>query len=256
MNQLIGFAKKEFLEQLRGGRLMILGILFCLFGMMNPATAKMLPWLLEIMSEQLAENGMLITGIEVDALTSWTQFFKNMPVLLIVFIIMFSGILTAEYQKGTLINVITKGLKRWKILISKMVIMAVLWTIGYLITFGITYGYNACFWDNSTAQNLLFSVSGYYLEGLWLITVLLLASAVMKSSSAVTLSVGATFTISYLLSFIPNFKEYVPTFLLNSNELLAGISSSEQYMAAAGITIFLSVVNVFLSIVLFSKKTI
>lgn len=87
MKQLTAFIKKEFSEQIRGGRFMILGILFCLFGIMNPATAKMLPWLLEVMSEQLADNGMLITGIEVDALTSWTQFFKNMPVLLIAFIV-------------------------------------------------------------------------------------------------------------------------------------------------------------------------
>ena len=113
MRQLKAFIKKELLEQLRGGRAVILGILFCLFGIMNPATAKMLPWLLAIMSEQLAESGMHITEIEVDAMTSWTQFFKNMPMLLIVFIVMFSGIMTAEYQKGTLINVITKGLKRW-----------------------------------------------------------------------------------------------------------------------------------------------
>ena len=62
MKQFTAFIKKEFLEQVRSGRFMILGILFCLFGIMNPATAKMLPWLFEIMSEQLAENGMLITG--------------------------------------------------------------------------------------------------------------------------------------------------------------------------------------------------
>lgn len=101
---------------------------------MNPAIAKLLPWLLEIMSEQLAENGMYITEIQVDALTSWTQFFKNMPILLIVFIVMFSSILTAEYQKGTLINVVTKGMKRWKILISKLLTMFVFWMVGYLIT--------------------------------------------------------------------------------------------------------------------------
>lgn len=256
MKQLTAFIKKEFSEQIRGGRFMILGILFCLFGIMNPATAKMLPWLLEVMSEQLADNGMLITGIEVDALTSWTQFFKNMPVLLIAFIVIFSGILTAEYQKGTLINVITKGLKRWKILVSKLLIMFVGWTAGYLITFGITYGYNAYFWDNHIVRNLLFAALGYYLVGLWLISIILLASVILKSASAVTLSVGAAFVVSYLKGFLPTFQEYVPTYLLNSNELLIGALDSIQCMAAVGITVFLTLFNGILSVLFFDKRMI
>lgn len=256
MKQLTAFIKKEFSEQIRGGRFMILGILFCLFGIMNPATAKMLPWLLEVMSEQLADNGMLITGIEVDALTSWTQFFKNMPVLLIVFIVIFSGILTVEYQKGTLINVITKGLKRWKILISKLLIMFVSWTAGYVITFGITYGYNAYFWDNHIVQNLLFAALGYYLVGLWLISIILLASVILKSASAVTLSVGAAFVVTYLKGFLPAFQEYVPTYLLKSNELMIGALDSRQCMAAVGITVFLTLFNGILSVLIFDKKMI
>jgi len=256
MRQLMAFIKKEFLEQLRGGRLMILGILFCLFGIMNPATAKMLPWLLKIMSEQLADSGMMITEIEVDALTSWAQFFKNLPILLIVFIVMFSSILTAEYQKGTLINIITKGMKRWKILLSKLLIMSVFWTAGYLITFGITYGYNVYFWDNSIAQNLLFTVFGYYLVGLWLISVVLLASTASKSVSAVTLATGAAYVISYLLSFFPVFKEYVPTSLMSSNELLAGTIRSGQCLAAVGITAFLIIFNIVLSVTIFNKRAI
>lgn len=40
MKQLMAFMKKEFLEQLRTGRVILLLILFCLFGILNPATAK------------------------------------------------------------------------------------------------------------------------------------------------------------------------------------------------------------------------
>ncbi|MEY8392934.1 ABC transporter permease subunit [Lachnospiraceae bacterium 45-W7] len=256
MKQLTAFIKKDFLEQLRTGKMMILGILFCLFGILNPATAKMMPWLLEIMSEQLAESGMNITEMKVDALTSWTQFFKNMPLLLIVFIVMFSAILITEYQKGTLINVITKGLKRWKIVISKMLIMTAFWTLGYLITFGITYGYNVYLWDNSIAQNLLFTVLGYYLVGLWLISVVLLASTASKSASAVTLTAGAAYVLSHLLSFFPSFKEYVPTFLMSSSELLAGTIRSEQCLVAVGITTFMIISNIVLSVAIFNKRAI
>ena len=40
MKSLLAFIKKETKEQFRSGRLMILGILFVLLGVMNPAVAK------------------------------------------------------------------------------------------------------------------------------------------------------------------------------------------------------------------------
>lgn len=254
MNQFTAFIKKEFLEQLRSGKVMILGALFCLFGIMNPATAKLLPWLLKIMSEKLAESGLYVTDINVDALASWTQFFKNMPILLIVFIVMSSSILTSEYQKGTLIHVVTKGMKRWKILISKQLILSAFWTVGYLVTFGITYVYNAYFWDNAIAFHLLFAASGYYLIGLWLISVVLLASVVLRSSPGVMLFVGAVSAVSYLLGFLPVFQTYTPAFLMNFQKLLVGSLHRNQCFEAVGITLFLTMLNGFLSVLFFNKR--
>lgn len=54
MKSLLAFIKKETMEQFRSGRLMILGILFVLLGVMNPAVAKITPWLLEILADSLA----------------------------------------------------------------------------------------------------------------------------------------------------------------------------------------------------------
>lgn len=254
MKQLTAFIKKEFLSQLRDGKIIILSSLFCLFGILNPATAKMLPWLFEMMSKQLAGNGVVLTAAKVDARTSWTQFFKNMPVLTIIFIVMSSSILTLEYQEGTLIHVITKGLKRWKILISKLIVMYVIWTAGYLMAFTITYSYNAIFWDNRIAQNLSFAVFGYYLVGLWLISIILLVSSFLNSAYAVTLSVGAGIIISYLLGFLPALQPYVPTFMLDANGLLTGAVGSSQCSASVGITVFLILLNVLLSVLLFNKR--
>ena len=51
MKAFLAFLKKEWMEQLRSGRLLICGLLFLFMGIMNPATAKMTPWLLELLSE-------------------------------------------------------------------------------------------------------------------------------------------------------------------------------------------------------------
>lgn len=256
MKQLTAFTKKEFLEQLRTGKLFILTILFCLFGIMNPVIAKITPWLMELMSDQLAESGMAVVNVEVNALTSWIQFFKNMPIALIIILVMFSSIFTAEYQKGTLINVVTKGLKRWKILLSKTAVMCLVWTFGCLISYGITYGYNAYFWDNSIAGHTLFAAFCFYFLGLWLITVLTFASTLFKTPSTVTLSTGAAFLIAYLLGLVPKIKMYVPSHLMETAELLTEGSKINNYSIAIIITGTLITINILLSIFAFNKKNI
>ena len=47
MKHFLAFLRKEAIEHKRTGKCTILGILFVLFGIMNPAIAKMTPWLLQ-----------------------------------------------------------------------------------------------------------------------------------------------------------------------------------------------------------------
>ena len=111
MKSLLAFIKKEITEQIRSGKVLFLTLLFVLFGIMNPAVAKLTPWLLETMADSLAESGMVVTSVTVSAMDSWMQFFKNMPIGLLVFILMESNIFSKEYQSRTLI--LSLFPKRW-----------------------------------------------------------------------------------------------------------------------------------------------
>ena len=51
---------------------------------MNPAIAKLTPWLMEQFATSLQESGLVVTEVIVNAMTSWTQFYKNIPMGLIV----------------------------------------------------------------------------------------------------------------------------------------------------------------------------
>ena len=88
MKQLSAFLKKEVLEQIRTGKFVIITILFCIFGIMNPAIAKLTPAMMSLLSEQLEESGLIVNDITVDASVSWQQFYKNMPIALIIFIVL------------------------------------------------------------------------------------------------------------------------------------------------------------------------
>ena len=254
MRSLLAFTKKEFTEQIRSGRLMILGILFVLFGIMNPAIAKLTPWLLEMMADSLAESGMTVTDITVTAMDSWVQFFKNIPMALIAFALLQSGIFTKEYASGTLILSLTKGLKRRHVMIAKTAVLISLWSAFYWLCFGITYAYNAYFWNNGIAKNLLFSVSCWWLFGLWVISLIVLFSTVSSTSSGVLIGTGGVIFLSYMLGLIPKASKYLPTLLTDGNSLIYGAAKADTYGKAITVTLIMTAVCFAASIPLFNKK--
>ncbi len=254
MKALLAFTKKEWMEQLRSGKLLLLGILFVLFGIMNPAIAKLTPWLLETLADELAQSGMTVASVAVSAMDSWVQFFKNVPMGLIVFVLLESSIFTREYQSGTLVLALTKGLDRYKVVIAKAAVLCLLWTISYWLCFGITYGYNAYFWDNAVAQNLPFSAFCWWLFGLWTVALMVFFSTLAKSNAAVLLGTGGAVLASYLIGLLPKCKEYMPTRLMDGNSLIYGIEGAQTYMAAVVIAAVLCVACFAASIGIFDKK--
>ncbi len=255
MRSFLAFFKKELLESYRSGKLLILGVLFFLFGVMNPAIAKLTPWLMEIMSESLAESGMVITSVTVDALTSWTQFFKNIPMALIVFVLIYGGIFTKEYESGTLILVLTKGLARYKVVLSKALVMLLVWTCGYWLCFYVTYAYNAYFWDNGIAVGLMPAVILWWLFGALVVSLCVFFSALSKSSSGVLLGTGSVVLISYVLDFFPKIAKLTPTSLASqAGALMVGAKEVSECTPAILLTVLLSVICIAASIPIMNKK--
>ncbi|XCP86859.1 ABC transporter permease subunit [Roseburia hominis] len=256
MKTTTAFFHKELIELKRTGKLLILFLIFTLFGIMNPAIAKLTPWLVSTFADSFAEAGIIMTDMTVDALTSWTQFYKNVPMALIIFLLLFSNILTSEYQKGTLIPLLTKGLPRINVIVSKTLLLLLAWTCGYWLCYGITYAYNAFFWDNHIASHPAFAALCPYVLGIWLISLLMLMSTLFESGSAVITSTGGIFIALYLLSLLPRIQDYLPAKLLSSLPILYKTETIEAFLGALGTSAFLTIINLILSVLLFDKKRI
>lgn len=254
MKSLMAFIKKEWMQQMRSGTLLFLGILFLLFGIMNPAIAKMTPWIMEMMAESLEGSGLIVQEVEITALDSWMQFYKNYPVLLIAFVLIQSSIFTKEYSVGTLIPALTKGLNRYKVVLAKASVLLVLWTVGYWLYFGITYGYNSYYWDNGIAKNLGFSVVCGWLFGIWIVSLMVFFSVLAKSNITVLGGTGVVAFGCYLLGMLPKVKPYMPSLLMDVTSLIFGKEDTKAYVWAIVIAIVLTILAFVASIQIMNRK--
>lgn len=250
------FLKKEWMENVRSGRLLLLLLIFLLFGIMNPAFAKLTPWMMNVMSDSLEDAGFLVGEVTVDAMTSWAQFYKNIPMTLLIFVLLNSGTFTVEYQKETLIPVVTRGLSRSRILAAKTVMLAGLWTVGYFLCYGTTLGYNWYFWDNRIAAHCGLGAVYYWFFGLWVISWMIFFSTVCQSSIQVLAGTGAVVFGVYLLGMVPKLHFWLPSELMNGLKLLQGLSEPKDYGFCLIVTGITAAAALLLSRICFERRTL
>lgn len=251
---LITFTKKEFTDVIRSNKLLVIIILFVVFGIMNPAIAKLTPALIGAMSDSLEGQGFVVDSVEVDALSSWMQFYKNIPMALIAFVLMFAGIMAVEYSRGTLILSVSRGTPKGAILGAKMISLVSIWTVGYWMCYFITYYYNEFYWDNSIAHHLGFAAFLYWLFGMSVILVMILSAVISNSSSETMIITGAYAAIQLVLQMIPDVSDYLPITLTDGYSLNSGLASPEDYTLAVIVTVMVSYASIILAHLAMEKK--
>lgn len=254
MKNFVAFLKKELLESVRTYKLLIILTVFFVFGMMSPLTAKLLP---EILSSFMPE-GIKITIIEPTAVDAWAQFFKNISQLgLFMTVILFSGILSTELSKGTLINMLTKGLSRSAVILSKFTSMAIIWTLSYTAAFIITWGYAIYLFPGDIVSNLLLSVFCLWLFGLFLLSLLLLGATLTKSNYGCLLLTGAVIGVLMFCNIVPNVQKYSPISLAAFNvSLLTNAVAASELLWPIVITSLCASACVIASVLIFNKNQI
>lgn len=254
MRSLLAFTKKEFTEHIRSVRFYILIAVTVFFGITNPIIAKVTPMLLELLSDSLEMSGMEIVQVSATAMDSWVQYFGNLPVCIITFILIESRIFTSEYRSGTLILSLTKGLSRYKVVVSKAFVLAFIWTAVYWLYFLATYIGTLAIFDEHTAVNLAFSAVCYWVFGLFVAMLVVLFSAVGKTNIFVLLGCGGVVFITYILSLLPKIKNYTPMYLTDGYSLVYGVSTPSDYAVPFIITVALTALCIGASVVIFNKK--
>ena len=252
MKQYSCFFRKEFLAQKRTSKLAVMLIVFVLLGVIAPATAKLMPKLFESFGGEV--SGLKITVEDPTAFASFQQFFKNAAIGLIAFAAAQSGIFTKEYASGTLILALTKGMRRRAVLVSKALILALMWTVLWWLSFGITLAGTVFFWDISVVNDLLFAVFGYWLFGLMFVSLTVLFSAVSKGTAGVVGGLGGVYFGNMIAGTLPKVGDWLPIKLTAADAILNGSVSVSDCIPSAIITGTVTIAAFIAGAIMFDKR--
>ena len=236
MRGMWAFFGKEWQTFFRTGRWLLVLVLGVIFGVLNPATAKLTPWLMSQMASSLESSGLIVTGYTVTAMDSWVQFFKNMPMATIVLLVLYSGLFTAEYSSGTLIPLLTKGLSRAGVVAAKTGFLLLVWSGFYGLIAGLTYGYTAYYWDMSPVRHLAPALAGQWLAGVFLVCTLVFLSSFVSSAGQVMLGMGLVWGVMMLLSMWAEAAPWLPLYLTDGMTLLTGAADPADWNRAFAVT--------------------
>lgn len=251
MRGFIAFSKKELTENTRNYRLLIMLAIFLIFGLMSPLLAKFTPQLMEALMPNLAEAFENPT-----ALDSWTQFYKNVSSLgLSLTIILFSSCLSGEYAKGTLTIMLTKGLSRPAVVLSKFSAAAIILTVCYWLSFGVTYGYTAYLWPGDSLPHVFSAAFALWIAGILYLSILMLGCALFRQAFTSILFLLVITVIMGLLEQIEQTAGFSPVILVSKNiDLLSGTVTASYFILPLIVSVFMSAALLMMSIVVFNKK--
>lgn len=252
MRAYFAFTKKEFIENLRTYKLMIMIVVFLIFGVMSPLFAKFTP---EILKAAGLDASALGVGTPT-AIDSFAQFFKNVGQLgLLVLVIVFSGIMANELSKGTLINILTKGMRRSTVILSKFIMATVIWTVSYLLCLAVTYAYTAYYFTIENISNAFLAFSSMWLFGVLLIAIVILGGVLFKNVYGSLLLTGGIVVVMTIVNIAPKLQKYNPITLSSDNmQLIMAQKATSDFMPAVIICAVLTIVSVIASIMIFNKK--
>lgn len=250
MSGYIAFIKKEFTENMKNYRFLILFAVFLIFGIMSAFLAKFTP---EILSALAADMEMTSEPVALDA---WKQFYKNISgVGFSAFIILFGSCLSNEYSKGTLVLMVTKGLSRKAVILAKYTVAAALMTISYWIGYAATYGYTALLWNDNHLSNVAFAAVSLWIVGFLYLSILMIGCVIFRQTFTSILFTGGIVAIISLFGMIEPIAKFNPFILTSKNiNLISGEAVPAEFMIPAVISIALSILGVLIAIRLFNKK--
>ena len=249
---------KEFVGMIKTRKALILFSVFILFGILSPVIAKMMPDIINSLTASMAEDGFTFTATVPTAADAYFQLFKNFTQMgLIVLLLVFSNILSGELSKGTLITLLSKGLRRDAVILAKYTAALFWWTAALALSAATAYLYSLFLFGQHDAEHLFFSVFCLWLFVSFIIALILLSSVVIKGNvGGLVIAVGAI-ALMFIINISPNAARFNPIALASHNaNMIIGKYDYMQLFPAMWVTIGLCAATILITLGIFRKKAI
>lgn len=200
---------KELRESWKTSRLLIVGLLFLVFGLMSPLLAKYTPDLLKALGTQ--SGGVQISIPPPTVQDTVAQFLKNVGGNgILVALILGVGLVVREKERGTAAFVLTKPVTCGTFLAAKFARLAIELTVGVVLAAIADAYYTALLFRPLDLPGFIACCALLLLGLLSIGGVAFLGSTLMPSTvAAIGFAVGAWVVLA-VLSALPHIGPYIP----------------------------------------------
>lgn len=249
--------RKELIENYKKNRLIVLGAVFLLFGIMSPLTAKYIPQIIEFILG--ADPEAVNFGIDIPTPTirdAYSQFYKNLSQMgIFVQIILFMNMVSEEKSKGTVVLVLTKAVPRSTFLLAKFIAACFVLVASLFVSSVGFYYYTYLLFGEFPSTGTLTGISLFLMFSVFMMAFIFFASTVTKTTAmSALISLGGYFVLS-IFSILPRISDYLPLKLTDAAyQISAGAGSIGQYTRSIFVTIFCVILLLIISTLSFQKQ--
>ncbi len=212
--------RKELLEQTRTMRLYVVAIVFALFAIISPLTAKYLPEIIRALAgDQLPLVSLIPTPTIADAVD---QFLKNLTQFgALAAILLAMGTVATEKDRGTAAFILTKPVARGAFLVAKLAAVAANLLVATVVAGVLAYYYTLVLFGSLPVGGFAAMCALLWLS-LVVYAALTFLGSTLTSSAAAGAGIGVLFlVVTGIVSALPTVGRYMPETLVVPARALA-----------------------------------
>ncbi|MCH1625165.1 ABC transporter permease [Fredinandcohnia quinoae] len=255
MSQWIVLFKKEWLEMIRNYKMLWMPLVFILLGIMQPVSSYYLPEILD-KAGNLPEGAVFEIPLPTPSEVIVSTLGQYSQIGILVLALAFMGIVVAERNSGVSEIILVKPVSFFNYITAKWVSIAIITIGSFLLGMFASWYYTELLIGEVVFIDFL---KGSLVYGLWLlflVTVILLLSTVLKNSGLVAfLTILVAIALSGITSLFSKWMLWSPARLsTHASQLILTGSPDNSFILVFIITALLIIGFISLAIYFFSKK--
>ena len=213
MNNFSSFLAKEWHENLRTKRVLVLSCVFLLVAISTPLMTRFMGEFMAMFITDTDEiTQALVTAFgNLGWRDSYAQFYSQLDLVLFGIIFMYMGIISREISSGTASLLFSKGLGFWSFTLAKLAMAHALLAVITMVSVLVAHLYTVILFEEGGAIGDVLYGGAVFCVGLLVLVAIIMFCSAQTKSSAVSggMAVGIYFAMM-LLSAIPNIGRFSP----------------------------------------------